>query len=151
MKRLSKKTRVVLWILIAFVFLYIFVFPLFYLDGQLRYAPLSGRVLKLEAEEISSIWLQSGVCGEYIELTEPEEIQPVVDAINSFRCRFHKPVVMGWGGWSYRFVIRFRDGTSYSIQFHENTLRGDRCILWGQKGHFLEYTTLIDEYIQTVR
>ena len=87
-------------------------------------------VFSLSPGQITGITLQNGN-GYTVEITDPDEIQAMVEQLNGFHFRYAaKPIPLNMGGWSQRIILTGAEGErsylfwDHAIEVEDVTFHG---------------------------
>ena len=134
------------WTVVGILFLSVyFIFAVTRYSGHTTFIPFTGRVLNIDMEDIDLYYIQSGTSGEIISYTDADEIKEITDRLNGFRyiCWLPKNPIPA-GGWTYRVVLDFSNGTKESYHFGRTWLevRGVRYFSIGD--YFSQWAEALD-------
>ena len=140
-----KKHRI--WIFVAIILLVIFiVFAVTRCGSHTVFIPFTGRVLNIDAGELDLVYIHSGNTGEKISYTGTDELQMMADKLNGFRYILWLPKnPIPSGGWTYRVVLEFKDGTSQSYYFGGNWIEVRGLRYFNADKYFGDISGLLDE------
>jgi len=122
-KRRIKKGFILLIVLFVIAVVTYLIFISTRYSDHTTYVPFSGRIFKINSEDVDFIRIVNGGNGNMYDCSDNEEIDTWVELLNSMRYRYWIPdAPIQRSG--YRFALQLTvNGESYSYQFDESNIR----------------------------
>lgn len=139
-----KKHPVWFSIFCAILVIYI-IFAVTRYSKHTTFIPFTGRVLNIGVEELDLIYIQSGSSGEMIVFTAADEVQDMRELLNGFRYVFWLPKSpFPAGGWTFRVVLDFSNGTKESYYFGINWIEVRGVRYFSPGSYFSQWAEALD-------